>query len=328
MPVEFLCPGCRATLSIARRKIGTGIDCPRCSGKIIVPDEFSARAEVVMARLERTAKKTRRGQRRPELTVHREAGIDLESPTADYASEPSPPGAEGTWRVIDDANDDAPPVVMAEPPPVALWQIGAAPSVEAGSDIYAARLRAQRRSWVAQAALMIAIAATAFVLGYALARSQNLNDSAASSASEEPVLIEGRITFTDSVGAPRPDVGALLLVVPQTPPEVKLRPLGINSSARTFADNDAEEFARAGGAMTRADDNGGFTLVVPKPGAYRLLWISRQQNRPDNQMPAASDLETLSQYFISPIDLIGLRRYALATQKLDAKTGRLEHAFR
>lgn len=326
MPVEFLCPGCRATLSIARRKIGSNIECPRCAGKIVVPDEFSARAEVVMARLERTARKARRAQRRPDLSVHNEPAVDLEPPAHAFPAPHMPPVDDGGWRTVDEGPDDAPPVVVAQPPPIALWQTGAAPAIESAPDIYAARQRARRRSWIAQAGLLVAVAAGFFTLGYALARSQNVGGGV--EPVDEPVLIEGRITFTDAMGAPRPDAGALLLVVPATPPDVKLRPLGLNSTAGTLADVDAEEFARIGGAMTRADDNGNFTLVVPKPGEYHLLWISRQANRPENEMPAASDLETLAQHFVSPIDLIGLRRYAVTTRRLDAKLGRLEHAFR
>jgi hypothetical protein len=39
MPVRFLCTHCRQPLSIARRKIGTTINCPRCFIPVRVPDQ-------------------------------------------------------------------------------------------------------------------------------------------------------------------------------------------------------------------------------------------------------------------------------------------------
>ena len=38
MPVRFLCPVCHQLLSIATRKIGSEVDCPKCRSTILVPD--------------------------------------------------------------------------------------------------------------------------------------------------------------------------------------------------------------------------------------------------------------------------------------------------
>ena len=38
MPVRFLCPACHQLLSIASRKVGSEVDCPKCRSIIIVPD--------------------------------------------------------------------------------------------------------------------------------------------------------------------------------------------------------------------------------------------------------------------------------------------------
>lgn len=37
MPIRFRCPGCDGLLSIARRKAGTDISCPKCAELVIVP---------------------------------------------------------------------------------------------------------------------------------------------------------------------------------------------------------------------------------------------------------------------------------------------------
>ena len=45
MPVRFQCTRCAKTLQIARRKIGTQVDCPVCGEPVVVPAESESRAE-------------------------------------------------------------------------------------------------------------------------------------------------------------------------------------------------------------------------------------------------------------------------------------------
>lgn len=328
MPVEFLCPGCRATLSVARRKIGSGTDCPRCSARIVVPDEFSARTEVVMARLEKSARRERGSSRRADLTVHAEDAQEQTNARENWSA-PTPPAAQGAWRVIDDPTDDAPPVVIAEPPPVALWRTDAETDFIVPQHPYASRAPSRGRGVIAQIGLAVAVAAGAFVAGYALGRSHaNSAAESAPASANEPVLLEGRISYDDAMGAARGDGQAIVIALPMTPPEIKLQLLGMQSNTLRTADANSEEFNRVGGAMARADENGTFTFVAPRPGEYRFLWISCQANRGDGAMPAPEDLATLQRYFNSPIDLIGLKKYALTTRTIEASTSRLEHIFK
>jgi hypothetical protein len=44
MPVRFLCPACHQLLSIASRKVGSEVDCPKCRSTIIVPDPHDEQA--------------------------------------------------------------------------------------------------------------------------------------------------------------------------------------------------------------------------------------------------------------------------------------------
>jgi hypothetical protein len=44
MPVRFLCPACHQLLSIATRKIGAEVECPKCRSTIIVPDPRDSHA--------------------------------------------------------------------------------------------------------------------------------------------------------------------------------------------------------------------------------------------------------------------------------------------
>ncbi len=46
MPLRFLCPACHQLLSIATRKAGSEVDCPKCRSTIIVPAMHSAGTDV------------------------------------------------------------------------------------------------------------------------------------------------------------------------------------------------------------------------------------------------------------------------------------------
>ena len=51
MPIRFRCPTCEGLLSIARRKAGTQIVCPKCRDEVMVPaaDLDSAEPEIDLA---------------------------------------------------------------------------------------------------------------------------------------------------------------------------------------------------------------------------------------------------------------------------------------
>jgi hypothetical protein len=42
MPVQFVCPKCRRTLSVTRRKIGQQVSCPKCAAVMTVPADEPA----------------------------------------------------------------------------------------------------------------------------------------------------------------------------------------------------------------------------------------------------------------------------------------------
>ena len=51
MPIRFRCPKCEGLLSIARRKAGTQIVCPKCQDEVLVPaaDLYTAEPEIDLA---------------------------------------------------------------------------------------------------------------------------------------------------------------------------------------------------------------------------------------------------------------------------------------
>lgn len=49
MPVQFICPACRRTLSVGRKKIGCQVTCPKCGASITVLAGELAPASAVVA---------------------------------------------------------------------------------------------------------------------------------------------------------------------------------------------------------------------------------------------------------------------------------------
>jgi hypothetical protein len=49
MPIRFRCQYCNQLMGIARRKVGTEVECPTCKGKMVVPPSSSEHAPVPAA---------------------------------------------------------------------------------------------------------------------------------------------------------------------------------------------------------------------------------------------------------------------------------------
>ena len=49
MPVRFRCPECEGLLSIARRKIGSMVECPKCRSRVVVPAQDDDSDEINVA---------------------------------------------------------------------------------------------------------------------------------------------------------------------------------------------------------------------------------------------------------------------------------------
>src|SRR5215469_15765902 len=98
-------------------------------------------------------------------------------------------------------------------------------------------------------------------------------------------------------------------------PDVKIAAEGLR------ADDDDEEgpgvnaLREVGAEVSRSDAKGKFELVVPRPGNYTLLVVSRHATRPGTPLDPA-DAKELGKYFAAPRELIGQQRYALSVRRL------------
>jgi hypothetical protein len=194
---------------------------------------------------------------------------------------------------------------------------------------YSDVLTIRRRTLYFQAALILLMAAVGLGLGYLIGRGLGPADRAAKGDAD--VQIAGTLTFRDARGEERPDAGAVVVALPAEVPADKagtllvagLGPLTPREAGRV-AEMAIEEL---GGRYDRADALGNFTLKLPRPGNYRLLFISRAAQRPGGEVVTAAQLREMQRYFNAPAELIGNNKYAWALR--DVRDPRLAvlHTF-
>jgi len=126
----------------------------------------------------------------------------------------------------------------------------------------------------------------------------------------------------------RPDVGAVVVVIPLTPRklELKVPVAGLRSiDPPPAADSKALTILRQfGGDYARADASGRFRIAVPSPGRYLVLVVSRERAARFGGEHKAAEIALLGEYFDDPAELLADRRYQL---KQELIRGDREHTI-
>ena len=256
------------------------------------------------------------------------AAPSLPGPASQAAAPPlEPPAAPPALSTM--PLTSAPQIVPTPPPILAAPSSGPVRRGPSGD----ALLLVSRKAVYAQAALMAVVALAALTAGYLIGRGGRpaVSSSNAVAAGEgEPVALEGHIGYTFATNASEPDAGAVVAVLPaKKQPAHKLE-------AALFRPGEADESTAAaresvealGGALAKAGDDGQFQLVVPRPGDYFLLIVSRHAERPSDRPIAPKHLAKLSSYFDSPTELIADKRYAWLSRRLAGAPPPVRHEFR
>ena len=241
----------------------------------------------------------------------------------------------------------APPIVTGGPPPVPPVSdsnpLGEVRISEVTSPPLASRsvtgrplrqvdgtVRLTARGTVyAQAGVVAGLALLAFLAGLLIGRATRPPvEVTAASISTEPVALEGHVLYALSPGESLPDAGSTVIALPpDKKPDRKIAARGLRAGDEDDLDAAADALRAIGAAVARADDAGQFQLLVPRPGNYSLVIISNHANRPDGLTVALADAEELSQYFSSPAELIGQKRYAVSVRKLSGAPPPMIHEF-
>ncbi|MBM3968371.1 MAG: hypothetical protein FJ302_00695 [Planctomycetes bacterium] len=151
-----------------------------------------------------------------------------------------------------------------------------------------------------------------------------------SSSGKQTAAVKGRITFQTDSGKREPDRGACVLLLPERRDgTTKLAVTGFRSADsqadRRFA---ATSLRELGGDVVFVGEDGNFESVALKPGAYRILALSRFQPREDRAAIEASVKALLENYFDKPEQLLGKCRYQLDDLKVSGQAPALwDHLF-
>ena len=299
MAIRFYCQRCGQLLSIASRKAGTIIDCPKCATGQEVPSQEAADAAMSLAAASEKEKYATDGSAAMVQKSAQSANI-LPTPTLDD-SVSFGSTASGSPR-----------------------------------DEY---ILLPRRTIYLQGILFVVVGLLALSMGFLIGRGGVMEngsngEGASDSTAADPVLIEGNLTFETENGETRPDHNAVIIVLPEgldvdnQQPDRRIPSPGIRPLDSPPPKNYGSllQIVEMGGCYTRADKDGSFSLVLPDSGRYHLLLISRGARRPDGSPVDADDLEFLTKHFRRPNYLVGEQEYRLSLEKFEGRA-RIEHVF-
>lgn len=311
MPVHFACKQCHQLLSVTRRKIGSEVVCPKCGRSSTVPDEETAAAGVAMIRSAAADTATHVA---PELIVYDDVDELIAAPRSSTSINGSIHSA-----AMSTSSTSAGRTTVAS-------RSGSASTPQGGM------LLLSRRAVYVQGLLFCLIALVGFGLGYLIGRSHGPTAAMDAEAKGGPgvsLAYRGNFLFSPSEGLFEPDSEAVAIALPEGKrPERKLSAQGLRPQDAYGAGDAAVKAINAlGGDYAKADARGMFEFVVPRPGRYYLLLISRHAKRPRSQAIDRADLQQMNEYFQVVSDLISQNKYHWSVQDLTATTPPLTQQF-
>ncbi len=288
MPVRFQCPQCRQLLSVATRKAGSEVKCPRCTTPITVP-----KAE-------------------PEpLSVPSDIGP------------PQPPRLTPPELAMSDlVMFDEVPQIFAERS-VATKRSPVREDFGREKQFVAV----PRTVLYAQGALIIAVAMLCFGLGFLAGRGAQLLAPADGAREPVVVTGHVHYQAAGGQSLPD-DGAVIFAIPQGNPPPQRFRTAGLRPQDPARADagnNTIRAIESIDGFYQRVTAEGKFELRA-KPGKYQVLVISRHVTRTPPGPPRPDDLAELAKFFESAHELIGTARYQLAVVDLPG-VGPLEYEF-
>jgi len=297
MPIKFYCQQCRQLLGIAGRKAGSEVQCPRCGYSQRVPTEEAAQAAWA---LQAVAPPGNSPENATEVVV-----FDNE-PEATAAPSPTEKGQRTT--------------APSEP---ALQTNAFPPLVEhAGRAFPGDMILLPRKSIYRQAALLAALTAACFIAGYFIGRGDAIVAKQRAQAEKDRVMVDGKILYHPVPGEIAGDQDAVIIALPvKKHPKKPLSTYGLRPQdpAPSPRHKTRQQIAELGGAYARADAQGAFALILPRPGPYYLLVISRKVVRPSGSVIDELDLVEMNTYFQHVEQWI--RRYAYRWSRIDVQQG-------
>ncbi len=274
MPIKFTCEHCGKRLKVKSKQAGVRAKCPKCSGKILVPEES-------------------------------------EESTSDSSDEDLNNGAAGDDQQSEEDNPYAEFVVYDDE---VEWHYESddddyAPQMSTATDI--ARVAVPRQVLYAQGILLVVVAIVSFVLGTLVSGRGGGQPEIRAAV---PCVLSGEVVYSNAGGRDLPDDGSVVLVLPteQRPaPTGKAQVEGLRPGDPMPRD-DSENIRiiqAIGGAYSRADSAGHFQIKLPDAGRYFVLVVSKNRYRSADEEMDRTDIAQLGRYVQPPTELLGESRY-------------------
>lgn len=189
-----------------------------------------------------------------------------------------------------------------------------------------------RKILFAQAWLLLALSAVAFVAGYWIGSGRPSGAAPGNDAPEAQsrVFIEGLVAWTPMPGQTAGDENAVVILLPaDDPPEPPIPMSGLRPVDPMPGElhRGLRAIKKAGGDYARTDSEGKFGLVAPTQGRYRVLVISRHAGRVENAIVQEADFNEIGRYLQSPEMLIGRYKYQWRTEEVRPGFAPLEIHF-
>lgn len=288
MPIRFHCSHCRQRLSVASRKRGATVKCPRCGHKSHVP----VTSELDQQTSQETSHEAPREASQEAKLEDREEGREsTEGPVAFF-----PEVAHQNELVY--AREE--------------------PAVASPSPLGATRVAVPRSVLYAQGILLGCVALVFFIFGLVVGSGSQAAPAAAKPAG--PVTVSGRVFCERQGQRAEGDAGSVILLLPaERRPDEKLMAAGLRPDDPPPPEDDPARtvLETLGGDYARADQRGRFRVEGSTAGRYFLVVISKHRRRPADAHPAATELARLGRYIIPPTELLGRQRYSWHELVLD-----------
>ena len=286
MPIRFHCQRCSQVLSIASRKAGDEIQCPKCGYSQIVPNQEAALAAMAMNQF---AKDREDSESSSPVVVYDDQPDSLDIPQPAHVQEAAP-------------GEPASPVAAL---PVVTEQS------QRGRPVPSAVILLPRWVLYVQGLLLLALFAVGFGSGYLIGRGGSANKESEEQAAKERILIQGNLAYDPGTGRLAGDENAVIIALPRGKfPESKISFQGLRPrDAAAESNKSLRAIHELGGEYARADASGDVSMVVPDRGKYHLLIISSHAVRPEGSDPDQVELIEMGPYFNSAKTLIGRRKY-------------------
>ncbi len=312
MPVQFVCPHCTQLLSVGSRKIGTAVSCPRCGQSLVVPDQEAAAVSVAMRQAQRAPPEAPL----PEFTVYDEP-LSTELGDLPTIVTDQPLRGPGELPALQ-------PASRSRAESSALWRTSKGQRGEP-------MLLVSRRVLFIQAGILAATTAAAFGLGYLVGFGVAPQQAAGPAPQAgEGTLVQGFVRYTTSNGEIRGDSGAVVIALPDgriPTPKLGVQGLRPGDPLPVPGGGVLMSLELLGGSVSRVSDDGNYSLAVPEPGRYFLLFISRNAQRTAGSQPDEFQLALMQRYFQPADELIGMQKYLWRVEALPAGATSRSHDF-